>query len=450
MPDIEVKLGIEAYASKTPGIGGLIRVSNEDFIVEEILTDGSIASVDTNPPQTPFALDRYVICLLIKNGWETISAVRRIAEALNIPVDQIGFAGLKDAQALTGQYISIGGVSPKKISDLRLNDDVRVYPVKSSSEKISPKNLFGNRFRINVRSIKCHITTTSKRIEKIKRELDDFGGIPNFFGHQRFGTVRPITHLVGYLLLRNEWERAALLYLSSTSPYESHNVSEARRYLQDTRDFRGALKLFPRRLVYERLMLTHLAKYPGDFLGAFRRLPREIRVIFIHAYQSFLFNRFLSERMKRSIPLREVQEGDYVVILDDKGLPTGNYEKTMASNITRIRDGVEKGRMAVCLPLPGFRRCFSGGIQGEIENDVLEEEGVTHESFRVEKMLEISAAGGFRRALSPILNFHAPGEVDRETREVKVHFSFTLQKGSYATVVLREFMKPKFPVEAGF
>jgi tRNA pseudouridine13 synthase len=447
---IEADLGIEVFVSKTSGIGGKIRVLKEDFIVEEVLTNGSKASVDfASSAELPSKRGRYLICLLVKKGWETISAIRKVAKQIGVQSNQISFAGLKDAQALTAQYISIGGLSPESLSKIDLKD-VKVYPLGFSSEKISPKILFGNSFRIKVKSVKYSLSTTLRRVEKIMSELEDFGGIPNFFGHQRFGAARPVTHHVGYYLVKGRFEDAALLFLSQTSPYESPAIKEARRYVGETRDFKGALKLFPRRMVYERLMLLHLSKYSNDFLGAFRKLPREIRVIFVQAYQSYLFNRFLSERMKRSIPLHEAHIGDYVLALEENGLPTDMSEIVAGSNIAEIREKVRKRRMAVSIPLIGFKQGTSSGVQGEIEKEILEDEGVKPEDFRLEKMLEASAAGRLRTTLSPVLSLNIATREIPDIGEVNVDFSFTLHRGSYASIVLREFMKPRFPAKAGF
>jgi len=444
---LEIKLGMEVYASSTRGISGKIRSELEDFIVEEVLLDGSKASVQLRRDVCRVSgRGRYLICILIKKGWDTLTVIEKIARQIGINLDMIGIAGIKDAQALTAQHISIGAVSPEKIkTNLK---GVYLIPTRFSEEKISTKSLLGNQFDITVRSISHSSQETERMISETWREISSLGGVPNFFGHQRFGTIRPITHMVGRLLLKERFEEAAMLFLSEPSEHEDPHARDAREYLRETCDFRSALKRFPKRLFYERLMLRYLSKYPRDFLGAFRRLPIRLRRLFVQAYQSYLFNKFLSARMKQKIPLSHVQEGDYVVNIGSKGLPTNSFTRVEEENLHSVISEVEKGRMALALPVIGFDQQISSGAQGEIEREILERENVQPQDFRIKRMPECSVRGGLRKALASIINLSF--ETRPVDKESIAKFRFMLHKGSYATIVLREFMKPEDPISSGF
>jgi len=444
---LEIKLGMEVYASSTRGIGGKIRSELEDFIVEEVLLDGSKASVQLRRDACRVSgRGRYLICILIKKGWDTLTVIEKIARQIGINLDMIGIAGIKDAQALTAQHISIGAVSPEKIkTNLK---GVHLIPTRFSEEKISTKSLLGNQFDITVRSISHSSQETERMISETWREISSLGGVPNFFGHQRFGTIRPITHMVGRLLLKERFEEAAMLFLSEPSEHEDPHARDAREYLRETCDFRSALKRFPKRLFYERLMLRYLSKYPRDFLGAFRRLPIRLRRLFVQAYQSYLFNKFLSTRMKQKIPLSYVQEGDYVVNIGSKGLPTNSFTRVEEENLHSVISEVEEGRMALALPVIGFDQQISSGAQGEIEREILERENVQPQDFRIKRMPECSVRGGLRKALASIINLSFETRPADEKSIAK--FRFMLHKGSYATIVLREFMKPEDPISSGF
>ncbi|MEM2111417.1 MAG: tRNA pseudouridine(13) synthase TruD [Candidatus Bathyarchaeia archaeon] len=448
VPRIEAELGIEVYASKGKGIGGCIRCSPEDFIVEEILTDGFKASIDVKNEKSLFSgHGRYLICALVKRRWDTLVVVQKIAKSIGLSPERISIAGIKDAEALTAQHISLAGVSPETILKVNLKD-VNIKPLRFSDKEISSKNLLGNHFTIIVRSIKYDPLTVQKRIEKNRGELMDFGGVPNFFGHQRFGTVRPITHQVGKYIVKGDFEKAALLFLSQPSSYEHLDAKNAREFLRDTQDFKGALKRFPRSFVYERLMLGHLSKYPKDFQGAFHRLPINLCRLFVQAYQSFLFNKFLSERIRRGIPLNKAQIGDYVVELDGIGLPTTIFNKTEEHNVASINEKISRGKMTVAIPLIGFKQSSSNGVQGEIEKGILEKESISSNDFRISKMPQANSPGGLRKVVTPILNLEIK-EI-ATSNDFAVKFGFTLHKGSYATILLREFMKPKDLVREGF
>jgi tRNA pseudouridine13 synthase len=262
-------------------------------------------------------------------------------------------------------------------------------------------------------------------MQNVKDELASLGGAPNFFGHQRFGTKRPITHIVGRHIVNGRWEEAAMAFLAESSENENPETRQARQQLWRTGNFGEALQYFPPRLRYERIMLRHLARHPRDFVNAFRRLPAKLCELFVQAYQSYLFNRVLSRRMKLGIPINLPQKGDFTLKIDEKDV--------------------------VALQLVGFKHSFSSAVQGEIEKEILEEEKATPQQFRIALIPRISAHGGLRTALSPIedLTFETKTDSTNPSKRV-MNISFTLGKGSYATVVLREIMKPRNLICAGF
>ncbi|MEM1606712.1 MAG: tRNA pseudouridine(13) synthase TruD [Candidatus Bathyarchaeia archaeon] len=444
VPGIEKSIGIEVYASKTPGIGGIIKSSPEDFIVEEILADGSKASISAEANFGPFANHgRYLICLLIKRGWDTLLAIEELSKLIGIDPSRVGFAGIKDANALTAQYISIGGVPVDKITGIKIKDIV-IKPLGYANEEISPRKLFGNMFTVTVKSVRLKEKTIQNRIKKICSELKDFGGMPNFFGHQRFGTIRPVTHLVGKSIIKGDFEGAVMSFLSYVSPFESIRAREARREIRERMDFKAALKKLPKALVYERLILKHLSRVPRDYLGALNKLPLSFRKLFVQSYQSYLFNRFLSERIKRGIPLKGVLVGDYAVKLNDAGLPEKTFVKVKDSNVSSVNEEIRMGRMALALPLIGLKQPPSEGLQGEIEAEVLEEEGLSREDFQRAKALKVNVLGGLRVALEKSIGLETRVIPEgKKPSENSVEFKFILHKGAYATILLREFMKPK-------
>jgi tRNA pseudouridine13 synthase len=278
------------------------------------------------------------------------------------------------------------------------------------------------------------------------------GGVPNFFGHQRFGTIRPNTHQIGKYLTTGDTEKAALAFLAEPTEHEHPEAREARQQLGESLNFQEALEVFPRFLRYERFMLGHLAKCPRDFVGAFRELPRRLRKLFVHAYQSYLFNRFLSERIRRGIPLNEPQVGDYVIKLDEHGLPTEESDKVTAQNLQTMQEAIKEGKFGVAAPLVGTDQPPSEGVQGEIEEEILETENVALENFKLLFMPEATAEGRVREILNPVWNLLLEDiAADSEnTDKQMMKLGFTLNRGSYATVLLREFMKSRDLIEAGY
>jgi len=444
---------MEVYASHSPGIGGRIRQLPEDFIVEEVLTDGSKAEVQPSRIEAPVGWGRYLLCVMVKRNWDTLLAVREIAKRLGISSRRIAIAGIKDTKALTAQHISIGAITPEATSRIAIKN-LALYPLRFSNEKISSRFLWGNCFHITIRDVPHAPSAIEQQIEDVWNDLSRLEGFPNFFGHQRFGTARPITHVVGKLLVKGDVEKAVLTFVAQPSAYEHPEAREARKRLWDTQDFREALRCFPTQLRYERMIIAHLAKWRRDFIGAFRKLPLKLRRLFVQAYQSYLFNKFLSQRIRRkgAIGISEAEVGDYMVFLDHHGLPTTHFVKVDSSSISDVRRALVEGRMLAAIPLVGFRQPCSEGMQGEIEREILEAEGVSPEGFRIPLMPEICAPGGLRTIRAPVIDFSIKGIFEDSLNPSRrgVNLSFRLHRGAYATVLLREFMKPRNLIDAGF
>jgi tRNA pseudouridine13 synthase len=205
VPELEKEIGIEVYATKTQGMGGRLRQSIEDFRVEEILTNGSTAKIEPHNIPSITGFGRYLICVLVKRNIDTFQALQAIANKLGVASDRIHIGGIKDARALTAQHVSVSRMLPEQIGKIE-TPKLRLYPLWFSNEKMHSDLLFGNQFHITIRALEHSESVIAERIEQTNNELSALNGCPNFFGHQRFGTTRPVTHLVGKHILQGEWE----------------------------------------------------------------------------------------------------------------------------------------------------------------------------------------------------------------------------------------------------
>lgn len=459
VPKLERDMGIEVYATSTAGIGGVIRESVEDFVVEEVLVDGSKATV--NPPEDHVqrqvlgsspAKNAHLVCVLVKRNWDTFMAMQIAAKHLGIPSNRIHFAGIKDAKAVTAQHVTIEEATVEDTEKLGMRD-IELRSVGYLRHPISSYYLLGNSFCVTITQIGHGEVTAQRQMKETVRRLADMGGVPNFYGHQRFGTTRSITHHVGKALVQGDIKQAAMLFLAEPFRAEHPESRQARKQLRETQDYRKALAEFPKQLRYERSMLKSLAEKPDDFVGAFRMLPSRLRLLFVQAYQSYIFNKSLSMRIAEDLPLNRVTIGDYAVGVERSSLPAVAVFKTAtAGSLSEINDAVEKGKMRLALPLIGFRQRLSQGLQGEVEKQILEQEDIRPEEFRIQAMPEVSSKGELRTATAPIggLTLETAFIQQDDTPKGKATLSFVLQRGSYATVVLREIMKPRNPVAAGF
>jgi tRNA pseudouridine13 synthase len=381
---LDQMLGLQYFATDTLGIGGRLRCYCEDFLVEEL------------PKEFPACREGdYVHFTLEKRNWETIAAVRSIAKSLGVSSNRFGYAGNKDKRALTRQRVAAWGVKPDRLKEVRI-DGIQLSDLVVSNSGLRVGDLEGNRFRIVVRNPDL----ASDRLDGIlseTREQIDSSGLLNYYGYQRFGTIRPNTHLVGKKLVQGDVEGAVMSYLGSPCTTEKDDAEHARHYFDQTRDYHGALRLYPRRLGYERAMLGHLSKNHSDYVGAIRRLPKRLGRLLVQAYQSYLFNRILS-----TITETELEIGHSF------------------------------------LPLIGFGTGVDDSPEHEIVKAVLDREGVAPRDFYIRAIPELSSKGTVRKAsvqVSP--NF----TVQRNNEQREVAFEFSLPAGSYATIALREFMK---------
>jgi tRNA pseudouridine13 synthase len=455
IPEIEKLLGIDFYASKIEGVGGVIRESVDDFVVEEVLVDGSKASVNGEVPSrvlgSSLQKQRFLLCVLVKRNWDTFIAVKNIAKFLGIAQAGVQFAGIKDAKAVTAQHITLENILREDVGKIDIKE-ISVRPVGYIREMLSLFYLLGNNFTITIKSINGSEATVKESIMQTINELEGFGGIPNFFGHQRFGTTRPITHLVGKAIIQGDFEQAAMLFLANPSVNEHPVSRQARQELDSTKNFKHAQENFPKQLRFERIMLNYLADNSGDFVGAFQCLPIKLQALFVQAHQSYLFNRFLSERVKHDLPLNEVLEGDYVVGVERSGLPMTSVAKVAtAENLSEVNAQVKTGRLRLALPIFGVKQKLSEGIMGQIENEVLSQEGIETTNLPLNVLSRSGGKGGLRTVVTPIRDFKLQSISANPAGDgVQATASFMLLRGSYATVVLREIMKPSDLITAGF
>ena len=402
------------YLSEKPGIGGRIKAFPEDFVVIE------------EPLPSVFEGKRYAIFLLKKRNWDTMTAIKEIAKRAGISHRDIGFAGTKDRHAVTYQYISVPTDAKDKFEGVQIRD-VELKFV-SYGRFIKLGHLLGNRFRIIVRDVN---EKAFGRTKEIIGELREKGGFPNYFGYQRFGERRVVNHLVGKLLLQGKFDEAAKLFLGYADG--SMEGDDARKNFWETGDVDKALEEFPRFLRYERTLLYTYRK-TGSWKRAFLSLPLPVMRIFIHAYQSYLFNLYLSRRMEE-LPLNEALVGDIVVQVKG-GIPYRDRTyRVTETNRDFVNEKIKKNRAIVSGPLFGFAMRRAKGLPGELEREILEEEGLSLETFR--KLPKPMAEPGGRRELliRPLgLTYgYIPG--------TGMCFRFFLPKGVYATSVLREIMK---------
>jgi tRNA pseudouridine13 synthase len=422
-PNREREIGIEVFYTSTKGTGGRLKADVADFVVNE---------VSIFPERTENG--KYAIAKITSTNWETNRLVRMISRNLGITRNKITFAGTKDKRAITSQLFSIE--APVEAVRALSMHQVVVEDVYASKKHITIGDLIGNSFQIKLRDTALRGEEMATTVSQTCNELKALGGFPNFFGVQRFGSIRPVTHLVGKHIVHGDFEKAVMMYIGNPNDEEDECSRLPRQRLQETGDLEQAMREFPWTLTFERMLIGWVLRNPGDYSGAIRTLPPNLQMMFVHAYQSYLFNLILSERIRRGIPLDRPIVGDVVLPADRNG--NADHDKPVPVtkfNLDMVEKSMRERRAFVSGVLFGSESKFAEGEMGEIERNVVTNEGVQLKDFIVPQIAECNSKGSRRELISPFK------DLQLECSEDAVDIAFTLGKGCYATVMLREIMK---------
>ena len=419
----EAGIGMSFYLSDVDGTGGRLKKVPEDFIVKEI----------SNRPE-PVANGKFIIADVTSRNWETNRLVRLLSRSLGISREKIGFAGTKDKRAVTTQLMSfecpIDFLEKINLKDLEINDP---YTAKRG---IQIGDLKGNSFSVKVSECCASDKDILSILDSVSSAVKETGGFPNYFGVQRFGAVRPITHKVGELIVRGDLEGAVRCYVSDPSLFEDEDSAEVRKALSKENDWSSLLKDMPDSLSFEKIMVEHIVSSPDDWKGAIGKLPKNLQMMFVHAYQSYLFNKMLSGRMSKGLPLNRPAIGDIIIPLDTNKIPQHeNPIVTTPGNIDLVARQVRSGRAFVTISLFGSESKISDGEMGEIERSVIDGERVSGKDFIVPDLPYCSSKGSRREILCPV------ADLSHRIVDEGYEMSFSLPKGNYATCLLREYMK---------
>lgn len=424
-PDaLERSLGMAVYLSSTPGIGGRLRTRPEDFEVEEV-------PLAFSPSAGP---GKYTVARVRARNWETNRLMQELTRRLGVGRNDVFFAGTKDKRAVTTQYVSLRAPEDAvKALDIRDVDILETFRV-DRAPKIG--ELAGNRFDIVVRALDVPPAEALARAQATISELREAGGFPNYYGVQRFGVVRPVTHVVGERILRSDLEGAFDAYVANPIEGEQEENRAARTRYAKERDPQAALGYYPGWMSFERSMLAALA-HGGTHADALRAVPRNLLTMFVYAYQSLLFNRIVSRRLERGLSLGVAVEGDLVCAADAEGRPDRDlFIPVTAANLAKVNARLKAGKAFLTGLVPGSEPPYASGAMGDIEREVLDEARITPGDFLAEKLPESASRGTRRELLAPL------GDVATALDAPDgVRLRFFLPRGSYATCLFREIMK---------
>ena len=342
-----------------------IKSRPENFKVEEIL----------NRPLKNRGKHR--VYRLYKKGLETLPVLRRIAKESSLPFRLISYGGIKDKNAETLQFISVP--SRFRLKEISL-PNLKLKEVGFLDVPVE-RAVSGNRFTILVEGVK---EVPEERL-KILKEF----GFPNYYGEQRFTSVRNGELFVHHLKEREK----ALLFLFKPAGWESSRKRKGKKAFLSG-DYATAEKL----LRGWRRKVAGLLKRGGSLKEAFKLIPEEEIEFQMNVLQSLLFN----EKLKN--------------LIEGSGVKTAKF-KYRAGELLFPLEKVE---------VPGELPSYTPGLKAY--SDLVEKLRIDEKTLKP----YVRLFHPFKRK-----TFVKPDEISVRKISKGLLFKFTLPKGSYATVPLR-------------
>lgn len=385
------------------GTGGSIRQQPEDFQVDEI------------PLYEPSGTGDHLYLWVEKSGLTTYDLLRELANALKCDERDLGYAGLKDARAVTRQTVSVPLRKPEEIIGLEI-PGVTILAARLHRNKLRPGHLAGNRFRIRIHQPG---PDSLQRAAAILALLETTG-VPNRFGEQRYGSLGN-SHRIGRSILRKDY-RTAVDEIIGNPAEISHPGWRLAVEAYHLGDLKTAIAKLPRHCRPERRLLEMIED--GTSLGkAVLAMPRKLLRLYLSAYQSSLFDSLVDQRLDS---LNQIWPGD----LAYKHINGACFLVTDPV-VEQLR--AETFEISPTAPLFGCKTRLAEGRAGQLEQNLLDSENLFLKSFRMSGGLSMD---GERRPLRvPVRSPEAVME------GADLWISFSLPKGSFATTVLAEVMK---------
>lgn len=438
----------------------------------------------------PFPED-YTHFILFKENLDTFQATGQLTDILRVSPSAFAYAGTKDRRAKTTQWVSIKRGDPLRIaSAASKNRNMKLGNFCFKPEPLKLGMLRGNRFRIVIRKV-----TASE--EEIKTSMENFreNGFINYFGLQRFGNCAEVpTYKIGIEILKNDWKKACILILKPREG-DPYFMKKIREIWVRTGDAKLAYeKFFYSNKSIERSILKWLSTHGNDFKGAIDHLPRNMRLLYTHSYQSLVWNRVASRRLKdlgyhlvpgdlvfadKSIEeeivcepvletetaIQQTEEKETPEPEESEQSPKVSHFKSLVKPLTEA--DIESGQYTIfdiVLPLPGHDITYPSNECAKWYEEILAEDGFSSEKLKLKTKMH-SLAGAYRKVfIKPenldwkVVGYKFPSDtlilsdyekLKKAPEPVSVEdapyqallLDFRLPSSSYATMALREILK---------
>lgn len=398
----------------------------------------------------------YTSCVIKKIQQEHLSMINNLTSCLKCQQTDIGLAGIKDMQAITYQYCTLRDINidrARKANDRLERYNIELGSFRTINKSLNIGDLKGNNFEIVVRDIKCvekkviggkeydrfvdcNEQCISDRVASLKKN-----GFVNFFGEQRVGEagqrecIGVRSYEIGRMMLKNDFTGAIDLLMKGRNRTkdgqfaESEEVRNVRNvYFTSNKDVDKTLSVLPSCMTNsrEKIVLKGLKRYGLERpLEAIKCLNYSVRTFWINAYQSYVWNKAATERIQRF--------GCCPII--------GDLYKDCDTNKIKVVDDISTVSISdIVLPLVGYNIIYPSNELGTFMQALLEKDGI---EFKKDAVPEATAKGSYRHIVvncDDLTWRRIETDGDSSDCVSSARFHFSLPKGSYATVCLRELM----------
>ncbi|XP_035219310.1 pseudouridylate synthase 7 homolog isoform X2 [Stegodyphus dumicola] len=350
----------------------------------------------------PSTLGNYIHFVLYKENKDTMDTINTISSFLRVQPKVFSYAGSKDRRGKTSQLVSAYRLAPEKLLSVNKRFNmIKVGNIVYKNDQMKLGDLLGNSFVIILRQVEGDTKTVEQAVESLSSK-----GFINYYGMQRFGTSSISTHSIGRALLMGNWKTAINLILKPRLEGDE-NLSESRRIWQETNDARKALENLRHKSSIEGKLLQGLASSEeNNLVNALNAIPRNTRLMYIHSYQSFIWNQVVSRRIKKYG--LNVLKGDLISkvpneFLDDESeaMRSENPKKHALSSMVKFVSDEDINRLTIndiLMPLPGHSVVYPNNETKDWYEDCLKSDGMSWNNFE-SKVKTYSLSGAYRKVI---------------------------------------------------